>query len=717
MPDNEEPTTRIEEDFFEDKDKKPDEPGLDDVLEAVDKSTSDPMVIVDPDNVPEPPKEAAPGEYLYQELEKAGKIGTAPGQVSPGMHAHNADEISGLDRKHEHDIDDLNGIDNRVLNIVDHDYIKAHIDPLTVQGQSGKLVRETHTHDEKHGSHHGANQKDEMNVGGLRGTLAEPQKPMQHNHPAGSFSLEGFTGVLKTLQHPAKHSHEHIAGRSDELNVSSLKGELADPQKAKQHQHSARDFSLNGFKGELETPQKTKPHGPAHGVGQSDQIDVSALRGELADPQPPKRHKHVKDDFSIDGFPGKLASGQIPEAHAARHRSEGNDPIDVSGLPGVLAHPQTAKTHSQTHSPNGSDTINVSGLSGVLAERQTPKKHAPQHGADDNDAINLTNLDGVPKALTEHQNKSAGVHGCAGKIETFEHKGKPGGYPCLNGEGRVVEWPAMASQTPTRDVIPVADGAGKLDSWVTMNPSMGREIAQNVVESYVKKGGAGDIAVVAADGKSYEGLMPGRVGQVLTVDDEKKPSWANKEDVNAPPWLGCLYAAYGDCNPVNLMASLTCKSVANGPSPARLGKTVRAVLFRPPADIDVHAIYMLGVEESARQYQIGIYRDEEASAPVIVGDVNTSKGLFLINMPKFHLDGGSDYWFCLAGCGIGKKEYLRSMVSPAFAILALRGLGMPAFTEWDIEDEVWGPLPEQQLPIRAMTQSGGTLPLGFLSGG
>lgn len=52
-------------------------------------------------------------------------------------------------------------------------------------------------------------------------------------------------------------------------------------------------------------------------------------------------------------------------------------------------------------------------------------------------------------------------------------KGLAGGYPSLNGSAKVVEDPANATATPTASKIPIANGSGKLDSWVTADVTTG----------------------------------------------------------------------------------------------------------------------------------------------------------------------------------------------------------------------------------------------------
>lgn len=56
-------------------------------------------------------------------------------------------------------------------------------------------------------------------------------------------------------------------------------------------------------------------------------------------------------------------------------------------------------------------------------------------------------------------------------------KGAASGYASLNGSSKVVEDPANATATPTASKIPIANGSGSLDSWVTYRPSGATDVA------------------------------------------------------------------------------------------------------------------------------------------------------------------------------------------------------------------------------------------------
>ena len=52
-------------------------------------------------------------------------------------------------------------------------------------------------------------------------------------------------------------------------------------------------------------------------------------------------------------------------------------------------------------------------------------------------------------------------------LEATANKGVASGYASLDGSVKVVENPANATATPTASKIPIADGSGKVDGWVS----------------------------------------------------------------------------------------------------------------------------------------------------------------------------------------------------------------------------------------------------------
>lgn len=112
-------------------------------------------------------------------------------------------------------------------------------------------------------------------------------------------------------------------------------------------------------------------HGRSHEAGGIDPLDVTGLRGVLADTQKvgvamgyePAEIADTRNLFFVgDGVKvsdyGDRAIIDIPGGnggpHAANHQSGGSDPLDVTNLPGVLAEPQKMSIHYDDYQTNAS---------------------------------------------------------------------------------------------------------------------------------------------------------------------------------------------------------------------------------------------------------------------------------------------------------------------------------------------------------------------------
>lgn len=99
-----------------------------------------------------------------------------------------------------------------------------------------------------HATDHENGGTDEINVGGLSGTLADPQTPVTHasrHENAGDDEIDvtGLSGVLTDPQTPVLHAARHENGGDDEIDVTGLSGLLADEQDPLDH---ATDHQAGG---------------------------------------------------------------------------------------------------------------------------------------------------------------------------------------------------------------------------------------------------------------------------------------------------------------------------------------------------------------------------------------------------------------------------------------------------------------------------------------
>lgn len=132
-------------------------------------------------------------------------------------------------------------------------------------------------------------------------------------------------------------------------------------------------------------------------------------------------------------------------------------------------------------------------------------------------------------------------------------------------------------------------------------------------------------STVAAGGEMYY-----HEGQGWSVSD-----WGN----TAPDWWGNLYAAYGRCDPQQLLRMATMSGTVAA-TPTNITASVgRLCYFRPPANITVNKIRYYGVGATTTIYRVAIYNadtlarvlTETAFTTVanVWGEIGSSLGLAL----------------------------------------------------------------------------------------
>lgn len=164
----------------------------------------------------------------------------------------------------------------------------------------------------------------------------------------------------------------------------------------------------------------------------------------------------------------RLTNARTPTAHAATHAAAGGDAVDHDTLTNFVANEHIDWTADQ-----GATNIhagNIPDLSGTYA---TAAK-----GVTNGDSHNHDGGDGGQVDHTKLSNIGTNTHT---QIDTFiGTKAQASGLASLDGSSKVVQDPANATATPTASKIPIADGSGKLDGWVTAYTD---EMAQDAVGS------------------------------------------------------------------------------------------------------------------------------------------------------------------------------------------------------------------------------------------
>jgi len=121
-----------------------------------------------------------------------------------------------------------------------------------------------------------------------------------------------------------------------------------------------------------------------------------------------------------------------------------------------------ATAHKTRHQDGGMDEIAVTGLSGLLAD--------DQHVLDA-EVIAVAIAHALATAANDFlvaSGSGAFVKKTLAETLTVLGKALASGLASLDGSSKVVQDPANATATPTASKIPIADGSGKLDGWVTL---------------------------------------------------------------------------------------------------------------------------------------------------------------------------------------------------------------------------------------------------------
>ena len=108
----------------------------------------------------------------------------------------------------------------------------------------------------------------------------------------------------------------------------------------------------------------TVPHKSMHENGGSDEIDVTGLSGELADPQPPKTHaashQHGgSDEIDVTGLPGLLADPQKIPKGAPCYANIPTGIVSWSSDAGTWITVGTLKVYVPTGIPNAYAYVNL----------------------------------------------------------------------------------------------------------------------------------------------------------------------------------------------------------------------------------------------------------------------------------------------------------------------------------------------------------------------
>ena len=116
-----------------------------------------------------------------------------------------------------------------------------------------------------HATSHQNGGTDEINVGGLSGTLADPQTPAAHktaheNGGADEISVAGLSGLLADLQNAIAHALSHQNGGGDEIShLSERFNEMAARRTPSRTRAGTRPSGPTRWRSPTSTPARHAP--------------------------------------------------------------------------------------------------------------------------------------------------------------------------------------------------------------------------------------------------------------------------------------------------------------------------------------------------------------------------------------------------------------------------------------------------------------------------
>lgn len=116
-------------------------------------------------------------------------------------------------------------------------------------------------------------------------------------------------------------------------------------------------------------------------------------------------------------------------------------------------------------------------------------------------------------------------------------------------------------------------------------------------------------------------------------------TWATPAGGSDPSWYGNLYAAYGRCDPQQMLRMATMSGTVAATPTNITASIARIAYFRPPADITVNKIRFWGVGATTNVYRIAIYNADTlarvltetafSTAATTWGSIGSSLGITL----------------------------------------------------------------------------------------
>lgn len=208
---------------------------------------------------------------------------------------------------------------------------------------------------------------------------------------------------------------------------------------------------------------------------------------------------------------------KIPQWNGANSKTlkDGLTLVTTLGNPGAdTSIPSEKAVRAAISSAGGGDVTGpASSTDNAIARFDSTTGKAIQDSlvtVDDTGSVN------VPTGQAYKINGSALTAANVGAIATTA-KGAASGIASLDGSTKVVENPANATATATASKIPIADGSGKLDTWITDAVADGSTKGKAAFATNDFNTSSGVVSIDFANGQKASDAQPGFVSELATA--------------------------------------------------------------------------------------------------------------------------------------------------------------------------------------------------------